>query len=449
MVSEVNRRKLIISVVLLSVAAGVRLIVWQNNAATMSMVQSVVTAGYLRDSGFLLKGDLHTFVYGEDPPSDANILAHPPGYPIILAAVQAAFGSASVHVVQILISSLAPVLMFLIGSALFGTRVGVTAGALGALSPQFAYYSGLILPDDLCVLPILASLWVLVLARERPQWQLAVICGIALGLSCWLRSNALLLPVFVCLGVLLTRGMSSRFALVILASFLMTIAPITLRNAFVFGSFVPLSVGSGTTFIEGLGDLDTDGSKGYPKLDEEVMMLDVERLGRPDYYGYLYAPDGILGERERVGYGLSAVAGHPGWFFKGAAGRGMLIWRLERVPVIARERMGEAAPGSLAAVLNIPLRLIQSAFITAVFLPLILLGIGIVLYDREKRGSFWLLAAVPFYYMTVQPLVHTEYRYLLPASHVLLIFAAVGIVFVWSWIAGKIASNRDGLAAAE
>jgi hypothetical protein len=126
----------------------------------------------------------------------------------------------------------------------------------------------------------------------------------------------------------------------------------------------------------------------------------------------------------------------------------MLIWRLERVPVIAPDRTSEAPAGSLAAALNV-LKTIQSAFITAVFLPLVLLGIGIVLIDRRKRGAFWLLASVPIYYMTIQPVVHTEYRYLLPAAHVLLILAAVGIVYVWSWGIARIRSNRGRAAGPE
>ena len=67
----------------------------------------------------------------------------------------------------------------------------------------------------------------------------------------------------------------------------------TIRNYVVFHSFVPVSVGFGTTFVEGLGEMDSDGRTGMPTLDEGVMEMDAAHAGRPDYYGNLYAPDGI------------------------------------------------------------------------------------------------------------------------------------------------------------
>jgi hypothetical protein len=98
--------------------------------------------------------------------------------------------------------------------------------------------------------------------------------------------------------------------------------------------------------------------------------------------------------------------------------------------------------------LNVPLKLFQRLFITAVFLPLALLGIAFLLWRREDRWKAWLLATVPVYYMTVQPLVHTEYRYLLPAAHVLVLFAAPGLVFLLDRLVKIFRSDLNSSAGA-
>jgi hypothetical protein len=233
-----------------------------------------------------------------------------------------------------------------------------------------------------------------------------------------------------------------RFAGVMLGTFILTISPITIRNYIVFDSFIPLSLGTGTTFIEGLGDLDLAHERGMPHTDEDVMALDAARSGRPDYYSTLYSPDGVDRERGRIAFGLNAVGADPPWFIGGVVRRGIDTVRLERVPVIETAYDESDTTDPWLHDLNVPLKAFQRLFITAVFLPLIILGALLLLSKSDNRGKLLLLSVVPLYYMTVQPLIHTEYRYVLPGAHILMIFAAVAATYLIEFIYGKLNLNR-------
>ena len=434
---ESNRRVLIICLCLFALAFVVRLIVWQNNNAAIDGVQYVVTEVYKQDARLLVARDIRGFLAGPDPPSDATIIMHPPGYPIFIAAVYALLGeNESLRIIQILLNSLAPLLIFFISRRLFDEPTAIVAGVLTAFSPQFAYHSAIILPDELSALPVLAGVYFLVRAWQEERLAMAVLCGASIGLSCWLRSNTLLLPLFFAAAVplLFPREWRLKPALVVITTFLVVISPITLRNYLVFRSFVPVSVGFGTTFIEGLGEMDTAGRTGMPSTDEGVMEMDAAHSGRPDYYGKLYVPDGIARERDRVARGLNIVRENPGWYAGNVLKRGTMTFRMERVPVIEPQYDENATTPAPLYFLNVPLKLIQRSFITAVFLPLFLLGTLRLFRDAGSRRKLAILLIVPLYFFVVQPLIHTEYRYLLPASHMLVVISGFGLCWAFEGI---------------
>src|SRR5207237_721184 len=123
---------------------------------------------------------------------------HPPGYPILLAGIVKVFGDSdtAIEFVQMICDSAAAVVVALIVFELLPVTVAIIAGLLTALSPQFAYYSVLLLPDSLAVLPILLAVYFMIRARKRPRLLTVAIAGALVGLSCWFRANALLLAPF-------------------------------------------------------------------------------------------------------------------------------------------------------------------------------------------------------------------------------------------------------------
>ena len=95
--------------------------------------------------------------------------------------------------------------------------------------------------------------------------------------------------------------------------------------------------------------------------------------------------------------------------------------RLERTPL--RLEMTNSGPLQLV---QLPLRLAQKLFITAIFLPLFLIGAGILIY-RHQFQTLAILLVVPCYYFCAQSALHTEYRYVLVLHYFLFILAAVTI----------------------
>src|SRR6266849_3284364 len=259
-----RKRLLVICGVIFFVAFGVRLLSWQDNRREVSKVETFVTAEYKDSARQLLRGDLHAFV------SDLDDMAHPPGYSSLLAGIFKIFGESdtAIEFVQMLGDSLAAVFVFLIAGELLSVGIAVAAGILAALSPQFAYYSVLLLPDSLAVLPILVAVYFLIRALKHPRFLSFALAGVFIGLSCWLRANALLLaPILACLvPLLLARGRRLRYSLAIIFGAAILIAPITIRNAIMFHRFIPLSLGAGQKLLEGIAEYD-QGRFDIPKTD--------------------------------------------------------------------------------------------------------------------------------------------------------------------------------------
>jgi 4-amino-4-deoxy-L-arabinose transferase-like glycosyltransferase len=432
--SSVRKRILYTMLLIFLVALGVRLLVWQHNRSDIEQVMTGLTAGYKDDARVLLSGNLKLFLRGPAPPSDATVLAHPPGYAILMAAIFKIFGESdsALRFFQIFCDAVSTLLVFLIALELSSSKsIALIAGLLAALSPQLAYNSLLLLPDSISVLPVLLALYILARARGKAlRWPNLILAGALSGLSCWLRPNWLLLPFYVIglLPFLLPRGQRLRAAVPLFGAAVLVIAPMTIRNLIVFQRFIPNSLGAGVTLIEGIADYDEEGRLGLPRTDMEVLRWEAEAYNRPDYAGSLYNPDGIERERARVSRGMAVIKSRPFWFMGVMLRRAASMLRTERVPVISGSVL---KPGSdetkTTTMLRYPgmaLKSIQKLFITAIVLPLSLLGIFLLARRRDRR-ALAILLVVPVYFLSVQSMLHTEYRYLVALQYFLLILVAV------------------------
>ena len=333
--SECSRKRLlVICGVIFLVAFGVRFLSWQDNRRDVRKVETFVISGYQESAQQLVRGDLRTFV------SDLDDMAHPPGYSILLAGIFKVFGESdtAIEFAQILCDSLATVFVFLIAGELMSAGIAVVAGILAALSPQFAYYSVLLLPDSLAVLPILVAVYFLIRAIKHPRLLSFALAGIFIGLSCWLRANALLLaPILACLvPVFLQRGRRLRYSLALVFGAAILVAPITIKNAIVFHRFIPLSLGAGQKLLEGIAEYD-QGRFGIPKTDLGIMRQEAAMYQRPNYALVLFGPDGIERDRLRIRRGLSVVGAHPIWYGGVMFRRAISFFKLARVPITNAE----------------------------------------------------------------------------------------------------------------
>lgn len=400
-------------------------------------------------------------------PSDTDFLAYPPGYSIFLAAIYSVLGRSyfKVQLVQNLINSLSPVLIFLITGELVAWSVGSTAGFLAAVSHHLSYYSNFILPDALCALPVLAAVYLLLKAIQGSpgSYWLAALAGIMLGLSVWLRPNSMLMGPFL----VVTVGASSaqRWGAVklttvtALISFL-TVAPITVRNYLIYHEFVPVTNHLGVVLLEGIGE--ASGTRfGAVATDDEVAEQEAVLYGDQRYGGSWAAPDGIKRDRDRTKRSMDIILHHPIWY----AGvmidrcRDMLKYsahaplvftisqansRQRTTPIERQWRDIDQDWSSLVVGEKIFwMRPVVRGFqrvAKEAMLGFIIIG-GMIMFVASWRRAL-LVSIVPLYYFLFQSAMHTEFRYTLPMQYFVFVFAAI----VWVLIGSSISTGLKGVA---
>jgi hypothetical protein len=385
-------------------------------------------------------------------------IAQAPGYAIFLSLVYILTSRDfyNVQLVQNLLNSVSPVLIFFIAGLLLGWRVGIAAGLLSAISHHLSYISNYILPDALSALPLLGGFLLLTLAlRYYRRWGVVYLlfafAGVMLGLAAWMRSQTMLLGVFAVLLLTLTtkpRLLTLKRTLVMAAFSLLTIAPITIKNYRVYNEFVPVNIGAGIVLWEGIADASGD-KYGAVAIDEEVAKQDAEIYGVPRYAGAWSSPDGIMRDRDRIKRSLAIIKAHPVWYagvmLKRAremvkySAHAPLILKPQEAAALARTEpvkqgweilLMESGDGSLSigrrlAFLRVPLRTGQRLAKEAMQ-SFIWIGVIAVFFLSRRRA--WFLLSVPLYYFLFQGFFHTEFRYTLPMQYFVFTFAAV------SWV---------------
>ncbi len=412
---------------------------------------------------FRLSQDMAFCIPDSLDPSDTAILSHAPFYSIFLSAIYTVKARSyfTVQLVQNLINSVSPILLFLIAGNLISWRVGIASGLLAGGSHHLAYYSNLILSDSLCALPILIAVYLLVRTgfRRRGSSWLYAFAGLMIGASAWIRPNSMLLGMFCALVLVVLAGGRERIALkaiVLVSVSLLTIAPITIRNYIVYREFVPIQVGVGLNLWEGLGD--ASGGRFGARTDDEVILEEIERYDNPRYGDSWASPDGIKRDRDRVRRSLEIIAAHPVWYI-GAMFRRMagmvkdtadapLVFRstdtkLKDALTISRENktgreMNQRNDLHIETIdrsaLTIGKHISWMRPVARAFqritketgLSFILLGLAVLTIASRRRALVILI--VPLYYFLFQSVMHTEFRYTLAMRYFLFVFAAI----VWT-----------------
>jgi len=432
------RCKVFILTLIFFTALGVRLLNWQSHHDEALAVQTSVALNYKHQATLIQANGVASLFDASSSTNNPDLMGHPPGYPILLSVMHRVGGQSdtATQFLQIILDSLSVVVIVLIAFEFFPAAIGLIAGLMTAFAPQFSWNSLTLLPDSLATLPILVAVLIITKTRQRryasgrSKLLSILIAGALIGVSVWLRANALLLGPFLAFLLLFVckRGARLRPALVLLCGALLIICPLTIRNAVVFDKFIPVSLGAGQTLVEGIADYNTDGSLGLPPTDVELIRGEAETSKRPDYANSLFTPDGTERDRARLARGFAVVRAHPFWFAGVMIRRAASMLRLERTPL----RLA-ATDSRVSPLLQWPLRIVQKLFITALFLPLTLIGAGIIVYRRQFQ-TLALLLAVPCYYFCMQSALHTEYRYVLVIHYFLFVLAAVAAYMIASSI---------------
>lgn len=446
-----DRRNLLIIVgAIFIMAVFLRLLFLCDPSLGAREVQTSVVQSYMNVAHFMAEDGIVTFVSSPISRVNApNYLGHPHGYSILLGLVFKLFNDSdtTVQFIQVVLDGASAVLVFLIAAELFPRSVAAIAGALVALSPQLAYHSVLLLPDTLSVLPLLLAVYFITRARRQPRLANFIIAGVCVGLSCWLRANALFLVLFLAAATLFLfeRGRRLRFALALVAATVLTIAPMTIRNALIYRYFIPVSLGSGQTLLEGIADYDRDGRFGIPETDVGITKMEAEMSGCPAYNDSLFSPEGVERERLRIARGWEVIRSNPVWFAGVMIRRASSMLRLERTPQIPTR------PSVIGKLSHALVWLLQKLFLTAFMLPLYVLGFVLLLWRRRAGDALTLLLVVPLYFLCAQSALHTEYRYVLAVHYFLFVLAAAALHWAGCklWLRRRNFTGRQSLQASK
>jgi 4-amino-4-deoxy-L-arabinose transferase-like glycosyltransferase len=415
-----------------------------------------IYAVFDRQAQDILDGRANAFWIGD--PSQTEAAIYPPGYPLWLAFVYAVRGARSAAVVQgvqWVLDSFAVLLVAGLGVTAFGWRVGIWAGVLAALSPLLALYGAMPLADAPTGWLVLGGAWLLLLAAKRRSWRFALGAGLLVGLSCWLRANAMLLAVWWALALLLfvraSWKESARLAACVLIGAACLLAPIVLRNIIAFRAFVPTGMGVGTNLWEGIGETNRAAEFGAVYGDSALIEKERAELGIAVGEKFnLYFPDGVQRDRARARKAFAVIKAHPVWYAGVMMRRmaGVLNYAGEPSPVYgsagfnvtSRKCLAASRQGGVAAFFVNLLGMIQSVM-RYIALPLMLLGLFFALRGGDVRLTGVLLTTV-LYYLVVGSFIHAEIRYGLSMQAMLFVFAGLAAAKLPA-LAAKIRNKSD------
>ncbi len=219
-----------------------------------------------------------------------------PGYPFFLALVYWTFGHniLIVQIVQAFMSTLAVMLTMYLGELVGGRRIALLSGIGAAGYHYFFYVSAWLVSETLFLFLWVIGLVLLTRFIQRGQFLPLLWSGIAFGLATLTRP-ATLLAVLLWSGVGWLALRPRRVWGILLMATLLTILPWTIRNWFVFDTFVPVSTNSGYVFY-GANNSDAIGG---------------QREGFPLWLPHLSEPER---DREYIRQALTWITAHPAEF---------------------------------------------------------------------------------------------------------------------------------------
>ena len=385
--------------------------------------------------------DGRSSIFWIDDPSRTDKAIYAPGYPLWLALIYKLSGSRSPGVVQNIqwvLDSFAVLLIVGAGVAAFGWRVGLWAGGIAALWPLLATYGAVPLADAPTSWIVVGASWMLLLAARRKSLGWAFGAGVLVGVSCWLRANAMLLVFFWAVALILFARASWQRRFLLSATLalgsLLLIAPVVLRNAVAFHAFVPTGLGAGTNLLEGIGETERGAREfGAPPNDRDALEQERAASKVPSNAPIeLYYPDGVQRDRARTRRALNIIKQHPFWYAGSVvrrmtavlkhAGEPNGIYGSAGINVTSAKCLPPQWQGGVFALFVNALGMAQSV-LRYILLPMMI--VGVFLAFRLDWRTTGLIMATVLYYLVVGSLMHTHIRYGLPMHALLTIFAGL------------------------
>ena len=344
----------------------------------------------------------------------------PPLYPGLVAGIFAIAGESSlqaVRLVQIVLSLLVTVLVYQLGRRIFTPAVGRYAAAATWLYPSIIFFNFTILTETLYIFLLLAFVLAAVQMIEKPTPGVALVCGVALGLSCLTRSVLWPLPILLCplLAIVLRGSWRVRLTApaLVLAGYALVVAPWAVRNTHLQGVL---------TVVDTMGAFNLRMGN-YEYTPDDRMWTVVELRGELNWAHALNVqhPNQHFTEGQKAEWAqkeaLAYMAANPAITIRRAWIKFADFWGLERELAAAVQRGMYTPPRWFAVVA--PLTII------ATFCLIALVGVAGVWLMRARDWRADLVILLPVVaIMAGHTIVFGHSRYHLPLIPILALYGA-------------------------
>lgn len=173
-------------------------------------------------------------------PFRSPIIFYPPAYPYFLGGLSVLLGSLqAVKWVQVVLGALLVTAVGRVGLLAFSARVGLIAAGLVAFYPELVWFSTHFWSETLFLVLLWWAIERTLVSGRTGRLGVTLAAALLWGMAALTRETALyFIPVAAAWLVWQRRA---RPAVALLVCALLTVAPWTLRNWIVFGTFVPVS----------------------------------------------------------------------------------------------------------------------------------------------------------------------------------------------------------------
>lgn len=259
-------------------------------------------ASEIRAGDWLGRDTFHTHVewmedYGEKTEwfrwwGGEAVFHQAPLYPYLLAIMLTLTGGSidGVFLLQLIIGSLQPLVIFALGRHLFNRRVGLWAALLAAVYGPFVFHQATLLRDWMVPIIEPTALLMLLLALRRDRWGFWLGSGGMLGLAYLTKPSVLILTCMVFAFLVVIHGLTwwrpaigmlpralPRRAGLVLVGLVIVLTPLMVRNQIVGAPLLAVSTRGAEALIQG-NAVDAE-PVGYHRPES---MADLLRYGNGD-----------------------------------------------------------------------------------------------------------------------------------------------------------------------
>lgn len=345
-----------------------------------------------------------------------------PGFPLLLAGIYAVTGPSPYRAaaVLVLISLAICAVTYALGTKLFDSRTGLTAGLLMAVSPAGVLYAGLILTDSLHALLVTLSFLSLFSVWKSTSLRTSITAGLVLGTAMLVRPVSQFLPAITSALALSLRSGRAVWLWAPVISYALVV-PWCIRNYAVAGQFHLSSVG---TYNMVSYNLVYANAAATGKDPDEVRRKYLAQATSASETRSLVAREGRLYWRRLIANQLTGAVLY--WF---APDRGM--WQYffgsrNRVTGALDMLWSTRIVGTAVRVLKAPagtIAVAQACFNVATALAGVAGVILCIIRKRNRPASVLALCWCLYYAVLTGPVAVGRYR--MPADPLLMVYASV------------------------